>query len=259
MSTPTLSGITLVNGVRDAGVPADDLGLTRGWSVFETLRTYGRTPFRLPQHLDRLKRSAELLHVPMPNMDLLPEDLPAAIATDVWIRITLTASGNRIVVSRRVDPARIGRPITVASVIMPPSPHLPAAAKHGCRTPWIMAARHHGTEEIFILDDQRHILEANRSNVIAFVDGCLWTPPTQGQCLDGITRQAMLQAAADANLPVRIAPLPVDTPFDELYVCSSLKELAPVATLDGVKIGGGPQGKRLHAAFRALVAKESHN
>ena len=53
-----------------------------------------------------------------------------------------------------------------------------------------------------------------------------------------------------------IAPLRIDTRFDELYICSTLKELAAVDQLDDRKIGGGPFGSALHTAFQELVRRE---
>src|SRR5207237_8682243 len=59
----------LEHGVLDPAAPvlhADDEGVLRGRSVFETLRVYGGTPFRLDAHLDRLGASAARLRLPEP-------------------------------------------------------------------------------------------------------------------------------------------------------------------------------------------------
>ncbi len=245
-----------VNGEEGAGIPANDPGFTRGLNAFDTLRTYGKTPFRLAAHLRRLIASAAAMEIPCPARTQIRAEIEAVVSTDVWIRYTLTAGGNRVLEVCSIKPAYIGRNMTVATVSMQPTAWLPGSVKHGSRAGWVLAARKHGVDEVIFVDQNGHLLEANRSNLFAVVGGTLWTPPTEHGALEGVTRQAMLDAASEANLPIQIAPLPRDTAFDELYLSSTLKELSPVVTLDGSPVGGGPIGAKLHRAFRALVARE---
>ena len=249
---------TLVNGDPDGRIPNDDLGLLRGWSVFETLRTYGLRPFRMQRHVQRLQRSAQLMEIPLADQDTIQSEIERVLAEDSWVRILCTGSGTRVVTSKPIDTTRIGRPIRAAGVVMEPSEWMPGVVKHGCRAPWIVASRRHQVDEVFLLDRHRRILEANRSNVIAVRDGVLYTPPLDGRQLEGVTRGAMLDAAQRVGLKVIEAPLAVDASVDELYVCSTLKELAPVAELDGRSCSPamGEVGLRLHRAFRDLVAAE---
>ncbi|HEX6789334.1 MAG TPA: aminotransferase class IV, partial [Gaiellaceae bacterium] len=44
----------------------DDAAVLRGRGVFETIRVYDGTPFRLVDHLARLAMSAERVHLPAP-------------------------------------------------------------------------------------------------------------------------------------------------------------------------------------------------
>src|SRR6266568_6648314 len=43
----------------DATISINDIAVLRGYSAFESLRTYHRRPFHLDEHLTRLYRSAE--------------------------------------------------------------------------------------------------------------------------------------------------------------------------------------------------------
>lgn len=247
----------LVDGVEGAGLPADDPGITRGTNVFETLRTYGEAPFRQERHLERLVASAQVMGLQAPDLALLRQEIAQVVAPDVWIKILLTAGGHRIVHSEPIDQARLGAPLRLASVVMPPSPWLPGSVKHCSRAAWGLAARGLGVDEVLLTRADGEVLEANRSNVLAVRAGELLSPPADGDKLDGVTRGALLEAAHEAGLPVREVSLYAQDSFDELYVCSTLKELAPVLSLDGRSIGGGPVGQRLHRAFRALVFREA--
>lgn len=245
-----------VDGVEGAGIPADDPGFTLGMNVFDTARSYGLAPFRLGAHLDRLYASAAGAHIPTPDRALLEAEIAAGLVPDAVIRVTLTAGGHRALDIRPLAPGTVGRDMRLARVAWPAAPGMPDWIKRGSRMGWMMAARSLGADEVLLVRGGR-ILEASRSSVIAAFDGVLVTPPLTGEQLPGVTRAAMLEAAAAAGLAMEEAPLPADGPFDELYVASTLKELSPVVWLDGgAGPGGGPCGAALHQAFRALVARE---
>lgn len=49
-----------------ASLPVDDIGLLRGYGVFEVIKTYNKRPFLLKEHLDRLDASASFLRINIP-------------------------------------------------------------------------------------------------------------------------------------------------------------------------------------------------
>ena len=251
-----------VNGVEDGGVPGDDPGLLLGLTVFETVRTYGGQPFRLMQHVDRLMASGEQMGIALPSRQAIVDDFEscfrAAGTSDVRVRYTVTDGGQRIVDCHDVDVRRIGAPIRLGRLDWDPPEWLPGVVKHGSRASWIVAARQQEVDEVFLVDRNGFILEANRSNVFAVVQGVIWTPPLDDRFLEGVTRGALLEAAQRHELPYEERPLPFEGEYDEFYVSSSLKELAPVVWCCGREgPGAGPVGERLHQAFRALVTEET--
>ena len=253
-----MSARSFVDGVPGAGLPVDDPGFTLGWTAFETLRSYGPRPFRLDAHLARLAGSAAALFVPIPPLELLREELLQHLGADEVARLTLTAGGRRVLELGPVDPARIRRPVRCAPCLWPTDLPVRGHAKHGARAFWAVAARREGVEEVILHDRDGFVLEASRSNVITALDGALITPPVDGDALDGVTRRAILEAAEEAGLPLRVAPLRVDQPVEELYLCSTLKELAPVVGMPScAREGFGPLGERLHAALRGLIRRET--
>ena len=79
-----------------AGLALADLGIVRGYGVFDVLRTYGPTPFALRQHLERLAQSAARIELPLPwSQAQLAEVVHATLARngqphDVTVRLIVT-------------------------------------------------------------------------------------------------------------------------------------------------------------------------
>ncbi|UGT39918.1 aminodeoxychorismate lyase [Nocardia yamanashiensis] len=90
--------VTLDGAIRDPDAPllyADDIGALRGDGVFETVLVREGTACSLELHLARLRRSAEALDLPAPDLDAWRK--AAQIAAKEWgseregmLRITLT-------------------------------------------------------------------------------------------------------------------------------------------------------------------------
>lgn len=246
-----------VNGVEGAMLDPDDPGVLLGLTVFDTMRTYGQVPFRRAQHLDRLEASAERLGIPLPERALIEHEVGIGVASghDLSVRYMLTAGGNRVMQVKPIDPARVGGRFRVARMDWTSPDWLPGAVKHGSRAAWEVASRALGVDEVILVDWAGHILEASRSNVVGVVDGVLVTPALDDRFLAGVTRQALLDAASRAGLPMDERPLPYASNFSELYLTSTLKEVAPIVEVDGQPgPGAGPLGQALHEAFRDLVA-----
>ena len=252
-----------VNGVLGASVPADDPGLLLGLTVFETQRTYNGVPFRLSRHLDRLSASAEQMQIEVPQRDAIEARIHHALdglsrERDYYIRYTVTAGGQEIVEVQSINQERVGRPIHVGMLQWDPPNWLPGLVKHGSRASWIVAAQQQGVEEVLLVDKENFILEANRSNIFVVQNGVWCTPELDDRFLEGVTRGALLEAASDAGIPVKEWPISFNGNYDEIYLSSTLKELAPIATICGEEApGGGPVGMAIHQAFRALVSRET--
>lgn len=249
-----------VDGVEGAGVPGDDPGLLLGLTVFDTHRTYDGVPFCLEAHLDRLLEGAARMDIAAPPREQVRAEVLAAIEAhglpDLCVRYTLTAGGRRIVTTRPIDPDEPSAPLTVARMDWEPPRFLPGAVKHGSRAAWELAARHLGVDQVILVDPDGFVLEANRSNVFAVIDGVLVTPPLDDRFLAGVTRGVLLEVARANGIACEERPLPYEAPFEELYLSASIRELAPVVARDGRPgPGGGPVGARLRAAYRERAAR----
>jgi branched-chain amino acid aminotransferase len=243
-----------------APFPVDDPGLTLGMSVFETLRTYGGRPFRVGTHLARLGASALFCGIAWDDARerTVRAELDHVAATQTGeskLNVLLTGGGHRLVKAEPLDLTRAGAPVRVVTRPWAPSPWLPGRVKHTSRAAWVLAARQAGVDEVVWVAPDGVWTEANRSNVFVVRGGVLCTPPDDGRILQGVTRDAILEVARGLGVPVREAPVPAG-PCAEMYLCSTLKELAPVVEIDGYPgPGGGPVGKAVLAAFRAAAPR----
>jgi branched-chain amino acid aminotransferase len=89
----------------------------RGYSAFESFRTYHRQPFRLDEHLDRLYRSAALMELTIP----WPREQVAGVITQVIERNAYTHAAIRILVTGGISEDTIlpGAQSTLAVLITP--------------------------------------------------------------------------------------------------------------------------------------------
>jgi branched-subunit amino acid aminotransferase/4-amino-4-deoxychorismate lyase len=177
---------------------------------------------------------------------------------DVRIRVTVTAGGRQIIDLKSLNTAKIRGPISVGRLSWDPPSFLPGVIKHGSRAAWVVASTRQGVEEVLLVDSQGNILEASRSNVFVVKDGVVLTPASDERSLEGVTRGALIEAGRRSGLVVEEADVPIDGDYDEFYLSSTLKELAPVVEICGVaRESGGPVGDRLLEAFLELVKEET--
>ena len=283
-STVMIDGV-LVPAER-AVVSVFDRGFLYGDSVFESLRTYGGKPFDLAEHLGRLERSAERVFIPLPvGLSVLDREVRQAIeahsSPERYVRLTLTRGMGR---SLGLDPELADTPLRVITItdLTLPSPALyeqgihaisyrierasdaaaVAAAKIGSYLLAVLAmraARAAGAQEALLEAHNGDVLEGTTSNVFAIFRGKLCTPPDSAAILPGITRAHVLTLAQSAGVPVELRALPkAELAFaDEIFVCSSIRELVPVVNLDGQTLGAGVPGpvtRELLRAYRAARA-----
>jgi branched-chain amino acid aminotransferase len=257
-----------------AALRLDDLGLVRGYGVFELLRTYGPQPFGLQAHLERLQRSAAQIELALPwslaDLDaIVRETLARNDPTDVTIRIIVTGG----VSSNFLMPE--GRPslLVMLAAVKPLPEHLyskgaslitfdgPRFMPTVKTLNYITAvrgqqrARAAGAIEALYCDASGVITECTTSNFFLFHGDQLVTPAED--VLPGVTRAAVLTLAADlfeiVQRPIHRSELRV---ADEAFITSTTKEIMPIVRIDAQQIGDGRVGKRtqrLLEHFRSAV------
>jgi branched-chain amino acid aminotransferase len=273
---------------QEARVSVLDNGFTFGDSVYETLRTYAGRPFHLDRHLSRLRNSASRIAVEIPLGDdvlarRLDELLARAANPESYIRMIVTrgvgdisyhferVKGPTIVMAVRPYEALSERqyaegvPVVVVGIRRNHPDSLDPAIKSCNLLNNILAVREaqaRGAEEAILLNHRGEVAEGASSNLFIVKDGAVLTPPLDAGILPGITRDVILQMGPAWGLAIKEQTLRVPDLLaaDEMFITSTLKEAAPVRSLDGRPIGAGGPGPltlRILAAFRDYARQHS--
>jgi branched-chain amino acid aminotransferase len=113
-----------------------------------------------------------------------------------------------------------------------------------------------------MLNEAGQITDGSGENVFVVRDGAVTTPPTAAGCLDGITRNSVIQLARDMGYEVREENL-VRTDLynaDECFFTGTAAEITPIREVDDRVVGEGHRGpvtKELQGAFFAATKGEN--
>lgn len=269
----------------EAVVSVYDHGLLYGDGIFEGIRIYSGKIFRLAEHIRRFFDSAKAILLELP---ITPEALAEALQEGIerygeqkgYIRLVATRGPGDL----GLDPDkcsaptlffiidtislypeifyREGIPVVTASSRRLPADGLDPRVKTLNYLNNIMAkveAKQAGCIEAVMLNNRGEVAECTADNIFIVRDGVLATPAPHCGILQGITRQTVLELAADEGIPAVESVL---TRFDlytadECFMTGSGAEIVPVSRIDGRSIGTGKPGEvtaRLHQAFKKLVS-----
>jgi branched-chain amino acid aminotransferase len=122
-------------------------------------------------------------------------------------------------------------------------------------------AKQSGAHEALVVNRDGLVVEGTTSNVFAVVNGALITPALNEGVLAGITRQCVLDIAAEQDITVSFRAMTRDeiVRSDEVFLTSSIREIMPVVSIDGHSIKDGRPGsltRQLHRAFRRRVGMD---
>ncbi|MGM0412287.1 MAG: D-amino acid aminotransferase [Pseudomonadota bacterium] len=277
MSEPTvyLDGLYLPEG--EAQVPVLDRGFIFGDGVYEVLPVYAGEPFRLDHHLGRLERSLRLTAMDNPHgregwERVIREVVRRNGGGDQSVYLQVTRG-----VARRDHAFPAQTPPTAFVMASPLKPPTKADLESGCHVitradpRWLhcdikttsllpnvllrQEALEAGADEVILVRDGV-VTEAATANLFVVRHGRLMTPQQGPHLLPGITRDLVLELAANQGIPAGEAALDRTdlTAADEIWLTSSTREVRPVTCLDGRGVGDGAAGPvwhRIHAAYQA--------
>jgi branched-chain amino acid aminotransferase len=267
----------------DAKVHVLTHGLHYGTAVFEGIRAYeteaGTGIFRHQEHLERLRRSAQLYYMDLPyGVDRLREVTHELIVRNglksCYIRpIVFRGSGpmgldpleNEVEVSIAVwewgaylgeEAHRRGIRARVSSWRRIPSdaliPHAKASGQYLNSVLARIEATKAGYDEGILLDMKGDVCEGTGENVFVVYEGAIATPPQSADILDGITRKSVMRIARDLGYEVQerdVARAELVL-ADEVFLTGTAAELTPVREIDDHPLGEpGPVTRAIQEVF----------
>ena len=255
----------------EATISINDMAVLRGYSVFESLRTYNFRPFHLDEHLERLYRSAIMIDMEVPWSSKQIADIVREIITrntyqNASIRLLVTGgesedgilpSGNPLLVvmitplgERDMERFARGSKL-ITTKLQRISPEAKTANYIAAVRALKEASRRNAADALFV-NEREHVLEATRSNFFIFRGDTLVTP--RRGILIGITRNIVLELAQSLYVvderPILLEELAL---ADEAFITSSAKEITPVVQIDDLIIGDGKPGPRTYQLEQRFI------
>jgi D-alanine transaminase len=260
-------------------VPVDDRGFLFGDGVYEVVRVANGQLFEAERHWRRLGRSLEGIQIRRPAgldgpaldaiaIQLLDDNALGESNALVYVQITRGAA-----VRTHHFPPEGTRPTVLVSVsAFSPPDAVRARGASVITCPDIRWARCDlktvnllpntlakqravaagADEAVFVRDGA--VTEGASTNVFGVFAGEVRTYPATNYILPGVTRDVVLELAAEMGIPVRLSPILVDElpRADELFMTSTTNDVMPIVRVDGQLVGGGrpgPVAQRLYAAL----------
>jgi branched-chain amino acid aminotransferase len=268
----------------DARISVYDHGLLYGDGVFEGIRVYAGVVFRLREHIDRLYDSARSIYLEIPltrpqMIEAVESTVKANAKQEGYIRLVVTRGAG----SLGLDPRKTSDPqviIIVDDIVMYPQ----ELYDNGMEIVTAATIRSHpnavnprikslnylnnimakvegiraGCHEALMLNDQGEVAECTGDNIFLVKHGLLKTPPPDAGILEGVTRNAVMELARAAGIPVQEPPLTRHDVYtaDECFLTGTAAEVIPIVKVDGRAIGNGKPGpitRQLREAFHQLT------
>jgi len=259
---------------REANIHVLTHSLHYGLAVFEGIRAYktdqGTAIFRLHEHIERMSNSAHIYQMQLPYsreqlMEACREVVRENALESCYVRPIAFYGSEKMGVSPK------GASVHVAIAAWPWGAYLgPEGLEKGIRVKTSSFARHHvnvtmarakfaatyansilanleatqdGYDEALLLDVDGFVAEGSGENVFIVKNGKLYEPELTS-ALIGITRDAIIQLAAEIGVPVISKRITRDDVYiaDEAFFTGTAAEVTPIRELDNRRIGSGARG-----------------
>lgn len=261
-----------------AHVSINDLGLLRGYGVFDFLRTYNGKPFLLKEHLNRLENSIRKigLKISISKTEIgkiISELLQKNKLSDTTIKIVVTGgysddgitcdfrSPTIFIITReipRYTPKIYKNGIKLITYEYQRDCPQVKSTNYGTMMRLQKKKKQMNAFEILYIN-KGYIREGATSNLFLFKGRKLMTP--KNYVLAGVTKNFVMKLAK-SNFKVEEKEIKLSeiNHADEAFITSTTREILPVTKIDNIKIGTGKVGKntkQLMELFENYVKKST--
>ncbi len=274
---------------QEAKISVWDHGFLYGDGVFEGIRVYNNSIFKLDQHLKRLYNSAKVIELDIPYSY---NELKEHLINTVKINLEEQKIENayiRLVVSRGegdlgLDPKKCKTPsvviivdkiqlypkeyyekglkLIISSFRRPPADVLSPRIKSLNYLNNILAkieANNSNAQEAVMLNPNGYITECTADNIFIVKDEVVKTPPPFVGILEGITRESVLEMCQELNIKHQEVILDIKDLLtaDEVFITGTGAEIAPVTQINNQTFPIGNITRKITNYFPQFVKKHS--
>lgn len=264
-----MMSIVYLNGefgpAENAKISVFDRGFLLGDGVYEVIPAYAGKLFRLQHHLERLQSSLDAIHLQNPlSFDEWQQMLERLVKENfdpnlsIYLQVTRGAAARDHAFPQKVIPSVFAMankihplPETyyqtgVAAITVEDNRWQRCDIKSISLLPNVLLRQQavdQGVSESILIRDG-YVTEGAASNLFIVHEGEIRTPPKGRYILPGITRDLVLELAAENNLAYRECEISREglQNASEVWLTSSTKEILPVTKLDEKLVNNGEPG-----------------
>lgn len=265
-----------------------DRGFLFGDGVYELIPCFGGKPFRLGEHLQRLKNSLSAVRITNPCSDeewsgifhellkRLEEEYHSSNAghtpdfdQTIYLQVTRGVAPRDHAFPPRVQPTVFA----MAHPLKPPAAEILEAGVsaismadirwHRCDIksiallPNILSRQQaidEGAAEAILIRDG-FATEGAASNLFIVSQGTVITPPKSSDLLPGVTRDLVLELIIEHGFPYEETKIKESmlNDADEIWLTSSSKDILPVTQLNNRSVGNGKPGPVWQRAYQLII------
>ncbi len=265
--------------LKEVMVPALDRGFLFGDGVYEVVRVYNRSFFRLEDHMERLEKSLASIKLKNIDLDHLKNNLDTLKNKSGLDDALVYCQITRGIADRAHHYPSDYRPNILAYIQEFKDPYS-RERREGAKAVtfndirWkrndikaislianCMAAsyaKENDCLEVIFINHSGHMTEGSHTSIFGIKDGKLLVAPSSSAVLPGITKRQVLEIAEEIQLPVEETLVKKEDihSLDELFLSGTPEEIVPIVEVDDRKIGDGTPGPlvhKLHQQFRKIL------